>query len=152
MIRKAFSILLLLLALCPVVINLCGWNIQLAYESENQEYSVAGMRGGIRLTKLKRLSSTYKQPSEEALRESIGYEHHSLCQLGPVSLEVNRATKLPPSSTSFRYFTFERSDPSMSSFINYITFPQIFLLAFTLLIILVLNHGELNKGRKAKKA
>ena len=149
MIRKVTSIILLLLALTPVVINIAGWNIHLSCEDEEHVYSVAGMKGGIRLMKY----GQYEAPKNLSVKRSSSrpstYKRHDLFQLGSISLYVDGFAGSHP---GFDYFTFERNEPYLSALYSFVTFPQILLLAFTLLIILLINHGELNKGRKAKKA
>ena len=144
MIRKAFSIVLLLLALSPVVINLCGWNIHLTCENEEHVYSIAGMKGGIRLMKERQYEAP-NLPAKRSPSRPSTYKRHDLFQLGSISLYIDGFTGSHP---GFNYFTFERNEPYLSALYSFITFPQILLLAFTLLIILLLNHGELSKGRK----
>ncbi|SHI57524.1 hypothetical protein SAMN02745181_0422 [Rubritalea squalenifaciens DSM 18772] len=153
MIRKAFSIILLLLALSPVVINLCGWHLFAYYQQGDKDYIIGAVSGGIHLAKADH--TDFSSEDQLGIDQALGIQYHELLKSGSLLIYAEGLEDPYGASSplhNFILFPIDKHDPADAAEYAFVTFPQLLLIAFTLLIILLLNHGELNKGRKAKKA
>ena len=155
MIRKAFSIILLLLALTPIVANLKGWDLYTYYQTSDRDYIIGAERGCVYLGNHRHRELSFDAVPEDDDWPTIKRDDKEILNLGSI---VIFAWIFPcdsdPGFLNTLLFNFRPFNFGMKPIDEYayIEFPLLLLLAVTLLIILVLNHGELTKHRKANKA